>query len=506
MSKIKLRERMNLDGRILARSEIKNFEKAKVSLMASSRREDLKNSLDTDIDLTEEQIKQVKEYWKKYEFALEPPLECFKTYFNRTGIFDPRFITYRFRKMFEPYFAPDNYRYALQDKAYLPKIFSKGRQPMAIIRKSNGIILDGDYNKISKEEATKICYDFISTGKEMVIKANASSGGGNTLVFVKDKTLKEVEKILTTYRSDYTVQESVIQHPTLAALNQSTVNTIRLTTFLLNGEVVPLGALIKIGNANVRVDGYKHDGRMMGIDMETGRTLNWILDSKYNRDSVLPSGVDVSDNGIEIPFFKDLVKMAINCHYEVSKIRMIGWDIAVDENGPIIIEANFSNDFRMHQLLTGPLFGQYTEKILDEFLLKKFFVPRMNFNYTYKEYVDYVAITGYLGSKKKVVIPETINGKPVKKLEESAFKRSKFTQEIFVPDSVKSIGMRCFYHCKALRTVRLSKNVKRLQRETFANCGKLVKVENIDNIGFIGTNCFYQCKEFKDVNSNFVQM
>jgi hypothetical protein len=52
----------------------------------------------------------------------------------------------------------------------------------------------------------------------------------------------------------------------------------------------------------------------------------------------------------------------------------VSWDIAFDEQeNPVLIEANLKDgELDFHQLNNGPLFGDDTEKILDEV----FFVQR----------------------------------------------------------------------------------------------------------------------------------
>ena len=48
--------------------------------------------------------------------------------------------------------------------------------------------------------------------------------------------------------------------------------------------------------------------------------------------------------------------------------RLIGWDIAIDEtNNPLIIEANLTmSGLDVIETISGPLFGEYTDLILDE--------------------------------------------------------------------------------------------------------------------------------------------
>ena len=54
-------------------------------------------------------------------------------------------------------------------------------------------------------------------------------------------------------------------------------------------------------------------------------------------------------------------------------------------------------------------------------------------------------ITGYYGSKSKVVIPSKINGKKVTSISEMAFYKCSSLTSITIPNGVKSIGDEAFY-------------------------------------------------------------
>jgi hypothetical protein len=60
--------------------------------------------LEGDNDLSQEQIEQIKSFWKRYEFAYPKiNIDEFKAYTNRTGIFSPNFIPAGIRTV---YIAP----------------------------------------------------------------------------------------------------------------------------------------------------------------------------------------------------------------------------------------------------------------------------------------------------------------------------------------------------------------------------------------------------------------
>jgi len=76
-----------------------------------------------------------------------------------------------------------------------------------------------------------------------------------------------------------------------------------------------------------------------------------------------------------------------------------------------------------------------------------------------------VEITGYKGKKKKLVLPDTIEGKEVKKIGERAFSKNNSIVSVKVSDSVEHIACDAFESCDKLRTIELGKSVKQFSDE-----------------------------------------
>jgi len=74
-------------------------------------------------------------------------------------------------------------------------------------------------------------------------------------------------------------------------------------------------------------------------------------------------------------------------------------------------------------------------------------------------------ITGYIGSGSAVIIPEEINGIPVRAIGEHAF-FGKCLTSVSIPDSVTSIGTMAFWRCR-LTKVTISKSVTSIGVQAF---------------------------------------
>lgn len=209
----------------------------------------------------------------------------------------------------------------------------------------------------------------------------------------------------------------------MEALNVSSVNTIRITTLLFKKKVRPLAALIRIGNAGSQVDNWCSGGSLLGIDLESGQCLDWAMANDRSRITVLPSGIDLSKTALKVPNFNEVKAAVCRCHYRIPYIKMISWDIALDEeNCPVLIENNFGGMIQLHEATTGPLFGALMDELCDEYLLKRFYTRFATQEFICKEYHDHIAVSEYISASETVVVPETLNGKPVTYIEPNAVK------------------------------------------------------------------------------------
>ena len=135
----------------------------------------------------------------------------------------------------------------------------------------------------------------------------------------------------------------ITQHPAMAALNPSTVNTVRLQTARKGDRVLLLGGCLRCGGADAIVDNFHQGGVAYPLDIKTGivngmgRTLPG--DVVYVRH---PSTGHVMP-GFQIPHWDRLTEMAVKAALNVPHVGYVGWDIAVTADGPEFVEANVND-------------------------------------------------------------------------------------------------------------------------------------------------------------------
>ena len=90
-----------------------------------------------------------------------------------------------------------------------------------------------------------------------------------------------------------------------------------------------------------------------------------------------------------------------------------------------------------------------------------------NDDYQYNVYGDgSIGILSYLGTKRIITIPETIDDAPVTRIEAGAFLGSQLTG-IVLPETIQSIGDNAFYGCESLSSLTIHDNVSFIGKDAF---------------------------------------
>lgn len=137
------------------------------------------------------------------------------------------------------------------------------------------------------------------------------------------------------------VEPLIVQHADLRRYSPNCVNPLRIRTINVNGDVRYVSTYICIGAADAYFSNVVRCGVAVGLD-ETGRCITdgfCEVPGMEGRYKTLP-GTDIRFEDIVIPGVKDAVELAMAAHRTTPQIFAIGWDVAVTDDGPIIIEGN----------------------------------------------------------------------------------------------------------------------------------------------------------------------
>ena len=134
------------------------------------------------------------------------------------------------------------------------------------------------------------------------------------------------------------LEEMVIQHPKMASVCPTSVNTCRIATLLGDKRQGIVYAFLRIGNGKV-MDNVDCGGMAARIDLDTGRLLTVGADKQGNTFIKHPI-TNTSIIGFTIPYWEEAKAMCLKAAEKVPEMRFIAWDVAITENGPTFIEGN----------------------------------------------------------------------------------------------------------------------------------------------------------------------
>ncbi len=271
-----------------------------------------------------------------------------------------------FKPIISPKFNQMRQWPGLLDKNLSFILFKDFNQPNRVVQNINGFYYIN--NKIVKEQmALEICN---AINKPLVIKPTIDSGGGKLVkTFTVENRITSYEKLTVLelfklYNKDFIVQEFVAQSQSLKTLNHSSLNTIRIMTYLRFDGVHVLSSVLRIGQPGSQTDNYSGGGIIIGIDDD-----GYLKKDGYTKDGNIlnKTHTNVFFEGFKIPNYASVITMVEAMHPIVPYFKIVSWDIGIDKtDSPIFIEFNtYNQDIDMHQITNGPLFGKFIDEILE---------------------------------------------------------------------------------------------------------------------------------------------
>lgn len=146
------------------------------------------------------------------------------------------------------------------------------------------------------------------------------------------------------------IEEVVTQHESLQAFCPDTVNTIRVNSFLdVHNVVHILTTGGRFGRVGKVVDNFHGGGFSVIIDPKTGIITSDGINRVHERAQKHPDTGKIF-KGFQYPFWEKLRATVTKMAKLIPHMRHIGWDIAINNSGEIVlIEANVNPDVDVQQ-------------------------------------------------------------------------------------------------------------------------------------------------------------
>jgi hypothetical protein len=169
--------------------------------------------------------------------------------------------------------------------------------------------------------------------------------------------------------SAFLVEERIRPHPELAGLIGPTLCTARVLTIVArDGSPRVVGAVFKVQPRPVGVDHLLYGAIACWVDPETGALGPGRTRTHFDYVTVIP-GTTRQLVGYQLPLWPQVKQLALEAAAAFPFARAIGWDIAISDRGPILIEGNERWSPSLLQLpaprglMDGELEALYSERL-----------------------------------------------------------------------------------------------------------------------------------------------
>lgn len=218
------------------------------------------------------------------------------------------------------------------------------------------ITTTGYFGTRDQSDSFEDLIDSLEGGNVVVKPAYGASGGGvivarvrNGCITTDQGSLPASEFLQRTQEANHPhlVQRYIEQHPFMKQANPTSVNTVRIVSWH-TGDAVRVNefASLRFGKPGSPVDNSNAGGNIMAID-STG-TIGPDAFNFYDRHRF-----EAPLAGQSMPFWNEIRSFVERLHSLIPGLFTVGWDIALTDKGPFVIEGNDSWEPHVTQLPPG---------------------------------------------------------------------------------------------------------------------------------------------------------
>ncbi len=322
-------------------------------------------------------LKACKNWMTAYRKHLFSAIEI-----RRYGLADPvkgndlirKYVSKEMADRFYREYNPQESISTISDKSNFASLCLKKNFPAP---KTFGLYIDGEVNIVNgaNHQSPEALIKFIQLllPNEYLIKPNNGMLGKGLSVFEKnidgqifyqDKTLT-VEEFTSQIKTmevnnvnsitedgqifrGLLFQERIENHPEIAKLTGfRMLQTLRICTFVTaENKVEILFGFLKLAGCEGLADGFnlgKSGNMLASIDLSSGKiTKIYSMNLKQNYFITVKNhpATGVKLEGFTIPYWQDCLDLAKELAKSFVPLRAVGWDIAITDNGPMVLEGN----------------------------------------------------------------------------------------------------------------------------------------------------------------------
>ena len=254
-----------------------------------------------------------------------------------------------------------NYDVITKDKFYANAILTANHiaciEDQAVISNSQVLFKNGECKNLDAL--------FNMKGQVFIKNTTQEAGDGVLVCEIKDQqiylkdqkiSLEELKRKLE--GGKWVVQLAKNSHPQVKKINNSALNTTRIVTILDGTEPVYLTGFQSFATNNEKTDSWSKGSIYVGIDIQNNclkkygyfhpEISNMGLVEKHPDSGIIFEGYEISE-------LQHAVDLCLRAHKLFYFNSILGWDVAITENGPLILEVNEKPGMNAVQCVDGGL-------------------------------------------------------------------------------------------------------------------------------------------------------
>ena len=198
-----------------------------------------------------------------------------------------------------------------------------------------------DLLRVTKTTKDETVLDFINERKRVIVKAADGSMGKGIKLLNRSDFDSPQAMLAAVRRCGPCVVEDVLQaEATMSALHPQSLNTVRTPVFLeRDGSVRVFHPCLRVGRGDSVVDNAGSGGVFANIDAVSGVVITDAVD-EYGRTYQTHPDTGFRFKGMQIPKWDELLSLARELALVLPSVRFIGFDLALTENGWVMVEGN----------------------------------------------------------------------------------------------------------------------------------------------------------------------
>lgn len=192
---------------------------------------------------------------------------------------------------------------------------------------------------------------FVKSHNEVFIKPlkGTKGKGAHVYSYVDNKRAVSYFHELLKEGISWMVEERIQQSAAMGQWNETSVNTIRIPSFLRDGKFTVIWTRMRMGKKGAIVDNAGAGGIVVNVAPQTGIVTSDGIDESHNHFEKHPDS-GLIFKGWQVPRWDELLKTVEKLHRSVfNKHIYVAWDFALTDAGWVVIEGNW-----------GQLLGQQT--------------------------------------------------------------------------------------------------------------------------------------------------